>query len=373
MKSKAHLIQLGLILSFLPTSEVLAQTAPWYHSLLDLEPGALPRARSTVVAVIDTGIDQAHPALRSSLWVNTGESGLDDQGRDKKTNGVDDDRNGFIDDVHGWNFAKHSARIDDDHGHGTHIAGLIAGESPDFHGVAPGTRLMILKYYDAQAPIGGNLMNSVRAIRYAVSMGAHILNYSGGGLEPHPEERRALEDAAKKGVLVVAAAGNENTNADALGFYPASYGLQNILSVMAVGPDRKRLPASNWGQRHVHLAAPGEAILSTYLNGQMAYMSGTSQATALVTGVAVLLREKHAELKSPEALIRWLTQSGRFNSHLVGKSAHPQMLSVRRALAMESHAEDERPEVLSTYRPFPESPRKTPRPSRERSASIVRP
>jgi len=368
MKSKVRLIHLGFLLALFPLNQASAQTSPWYHSLLDLESGARPRAHSTVVAVIDTGIDRHHPALRSSLWVNPGESGLDDQGREKQNNGVDDDKNGFIDDVHGWNFAKHSARIDDDHGHGTHIAGLIAGESPEFHGVAPGARLMILKYYDPQAPIGGNLMNSVRAIRYAVSMGAHILNYSGGGLEPHPEEKKALEEAAKKGVLVVAAAGNENTNADALGFYPASYGLTNILSVMAVGPDRKRLPASNWGQRHVHLAAPGEAILSTYLNGQMAYMSGTSQATALVTGVAVLIREKHSDLRSPEALIHWLTQSGRFNSHLVGKSAHPQMLSVRRALAMEAQFEEERPEVLSTYRPPKES--RWPQP---RSRSTVRP
>lgn len=336
---------MSLLVGLLSVS--FAQTSTWYQSALESQSVQGARAQNTVVAVIDTGIDTRHPALKSALWTNPGESGLDSKNRDKATNGVDDDKNGFIDDVHGWNFARGNSHIQDEHGHGTHISGLIAADAPGFRGVAPGTKIMTLKYFDPQAPIGGNLMNSVRAIKYALAMGAHIINYSGGGLDPHPGEKKALEEAQRKGVLVIAAAGNENTDADQMGFYPASYGLSNILSVMAYGPDRKRLPASNWGPQTVQISAPGEQILSTYLEGQLAYMSGTSQATALVTGVAVLLREKKEDLKNPQDLIKFLIASGSFNKNLVGKIANPQGVSIKRALQMEDRFSEEIPEGLA--------------------------
>ncbi len=327
---------------------------PWYMKAIDTQGLADIQVKNTVVAVIDTGIDLKHPALKNSLWVNPGETGLDKNGNPKATNGLDDDKNGFIDDVHGWNFANNTSDIRDTHGHGTHIAGLIAAQaSPKnhFRGIAPGTQVMVLKYYDPQAPIGGNLMNSVRAIQYALSMGAHIINYSGGGLQPHPAERLALRKAEKRGVLVVAAAGNESTNTDALGFYPASYNLSNILSVMAEGPDQKRIPASNWGPNSIQISAPGEQILSTYLNGQMAYMTGTSQATAIATGVAVLLRETRKGQASPQELIQLISQSGKFNDRLVGKLINPLKVSLRRALKMEGGFFVEMEESLSTFQP----------------------
>lgn len=326
-----------------------SSTKPWYFSAID-SLGGSNRAQNTLVAVIDTGLDTNHPALKKALWSNPGETGKDSKGRDKSTNGVDDDKNGYIDDIHGWNFAGDNNQIQDEHGHGTHITGLIAGDSKDFQGVAPGTKVMILKYYDPKAPIGGNLMTSVRAIKYALRMGAHIINYSGGGLDPHPAEKAALLEAEKMGVLVVAAAGNENSNADALAFYPASYGFSNILPVMAIGPDKNRVPSSNWGPKSIRLAAPGEQILSTYLEGQLAYMSGTSQATAVVTGIAVLLREKK-KLREPAAIISTLVESGSFNEKLVGKILSPQKVSMKRALLMENSFSDEPAESLSTYRP----------------------
>lgn len=338
---------LGLLL--LASTSFASSSKPWYWTAID-SLGGPTRAQNTVVAIIDTGIDVNHPALKSALWVNPGESGKDNKNRDKANNGIDDDKNGYIDDVHGWNFAANNNEVQDEHGHGTHIAGLIAADSPQFQGVAPGTKVMILKYYDPKAPIGGNLMTSVRAIKYALRMGAHFINYSGGGLDPHPAEKAALLEAEKKGVLVVAAAGNENSNADALAFYPASYGFSNILPVMAIGPDKNRVASSNWGPKSIRLSAPGEQILSTYLEGQLAYMSGTSQATAVVTGIAVLLREKK-NLREPASLIRTLVESGSFNEKLVGKISSPQKVSMKRALLMENSFSEEANEVLSTYRP----------------------
>lgn len=301
-----------------------------------------PLLKNTVIAVIDTGLDQQHPALRDAVWKNSGETGLDSQGRRKETNGVDDDKNGYVDDVSGWNFAMNNNDINDQHGHGTHIAGLLAGNSAHFKGHAVGAKLMILKYYDSSAPISGNLMNSVRAIKYAILMGAHIINYSGGGLEPFGPEKMALQEALRAQIPVVAAAGNESTNADALGFYPASYGLANIVSVAALNSRGRRVPSSNWGPHGVHVAAPGENILSTFPGGRMAEMTGTSQATALVTALLAQIREQSPQQNYTEWL-RKLKISSQFNKSLLGQIQVPAEISFDRALKMQdSDQEDEK-------------------------------
>jgi thermitase len=342
-------------LSWMICSFSYAQNA-WYQKALDLDSKSQVTIKNSIVAVIDTGADITHPALKNCLWTNPGESGLDSQGRDKATNGIDDDKNGFIDDVHGWNFANNSGNIQDNHGHGTHIAGLIAGDSKDFKGIAPCTPIMVLKYFDistpgGEAPGNGNLMNTVRAIKYALLMGATIINYSGGGAEPNPLEKKVLEEALLKNVLVVAAAGNEGTDSDLLGFYPASYNLKNILSVAAVGPNLKRVPSSNWGLKKVKIAAPGENILSALPHDQMGFMTGTSQETALMTGLAVLLKEKRPELKKPEDIIRVLTSSGLYNPNLVGQIHTPSKASAKRALFMASEFSSEEEKSLSNFTP----------------------
>jgi subtilisin family serine protease len=194
-------------------------------------------------------------------------------------------------------------------------------------------------------------MNTVRAINYALLMGATIINYSGGGPDPFPLEKQALELAAKKNVLVVAAAGNENTDSDLLGFYPASYNLKNILSVMAVGPDLKRVPSSNWGPKNIKVAAPGEQILSLLPHDQMGYMTGTSQATALMTGLAVLLKEKRPDLKKPEDIIRVITSTGNYNPNLVGQIRNSSKASAKRALYMASEFSSEEAKALSNFKP----------------------
>ncbi len=253
------------------------------------------------VAVIDTGIDYTHPELKENIWVNQGETGsweppkgmaaLGYDCRDKSCNGIDDDGNGFIDDVVGWDFVHDVPLPYDTHGHGTHISGIISAASANgigTTGVCPRATIMPLKYYDNSGAGYNNLNNTVRAIQYAVKMGAHIINYSGGGSDPAPAERAAVSEARKRGVLFIAAAGNEGRNNDRIPYYPASYGLDNIVSVASVNKKNELLPSSNYGKT-VHVAAPGMMILSTLPAGRFGTMSGTSQATAFVTGEAALL------------------------------------------------------------------------------------
>jgi len=280
-----------------------------------------------VVAVIDTGMDLRHPLLRGHLWKNPGESGLDAQGRDKATNGIDDDGNGYIDDVSGWNFAGDNADVRDLHGHGTHVAGIIQS-------LAPKARLMVLKFYDAKASGQDNMDATVKAINYAVQMKARIINYSGGGTSKYAPEEEALRRAQAQGLLVVAAAGNESSNSDVKGFYPAGYGLANILSIAAVDENRRLLPTSNFGKNSVDIAAPGKNIVSTLPEGLRGPMTGTSQATAFVSGAAALLMASHPEFKDPEKLIWQLTHTGDEEEGLIGKTKFQSTLSAHRALTM---------------------------------------
>lgn len=237
-----------------------------------------------VVAVIDTGIDAEHPALRGSLWENPKEK----NGKP----GVDDDGDGYIDDINGWDFTRNSGKLIDKHGHGTHIAGIISASDKapgGLKGVCPGVKIMALRYYDENANGTENLRNTIKAIEFAISHGASIINYSGGGAEFSNAEYQALKKAEAKGILVVAAAGNERSNADKEFYFPAAYSLRNILSVTAVDPEGNILSSANWGVKKVHVAAPGSSILSSIPGGSYGYMSGTSQATAFVSGIAAML------------------------------------------------------------------------------------
>ncbi|MFM8316371.1 MAG: S8 family serine peptidase, partial [Deltaproteobacteria bacterium] len=170
-------------------------------------------------------------------------------------------------------------------------AGIIASESSNgigISGVCPQVSIMPLKYYDSGSNGMNNLQNTVKAFQYAIRMGAHIINYSGGGAEPAAAERAAVEEANRKGVLFVAAAGNDGHDNSAQPYYPASYPLDNIIGVASVNQKNQLLSSSNFG-KPVHIAAPGLGILSTVPGGKFGTMSGTSQATAFVTGAAALL------------------------------------------------------------------------------------
>lgn len=295
-------------------------------------------SRDVIVAIIDTGVDEKHPDLANNLWVNKGETGKDKNGKDRSNNQIDDDGNGFIDDVHGWNFVANNNNLSDSHGHGTHIAGIIGAEGGNgigISGVSPKASMMILKYYDPHSSESNNLLNTVRAIQYAVKMGANIINYSGGGLAPSAEERAAIEEADRKGILFVAAAGNERSDSDVKKYYPADYGLKNIISVTAIDKKKEVLPSSNWGKETVQIAAPGNAVYSTLPGGRYGEMTGTSQATAYVTGAAALLMANNSELRVADRAIKYITQTGDIDDHLEGKTQFSRRLNIYKALAIQ--------------------------------------
>ncbi len=278
------------------------------------------------VAVVDTGVDSAHPDLKNSLWINEKEkNGLP---------GVDDDNNGFIDDVNGWDFVTRSGKIVDNNNHGTHIAGIIgahAATANGYSGICPGVHVMSLRYYDKNASGVQNLKNTVRALEYAVSNGADIINYSGGGAEFSRAEMMALKKAEQKGILVVAAAGNERSNADVNLYFPAAYSLTNILSITAINVEGEVLPSSNWGVQKVQIAAPGNSILSTFPGGSYGTMTGTSQATAFVSGIAALMLSVNKDLSVAD-LKRRIVDTAIRHKQLVGKTQFGAAVNAYRAV-----------------------------------------
>ncbi|MEW6283326.1 MAG: S8 family serine peptidase, partial [Candidatus Eremiobacterota bacterium] len=236
------------------------------------------RENGPVIAVIDTGIDYNHTELKNNVWTNPGEIAGD---------GIDNDNNGVVDDVHGYNAITGTGDPMDDHGHGTHCSGTIAGEGNNENGVVGvnwGARVMGVKFLNANG--GGTLADAVKAIAYATKMGARITSNSwgGGGFN------EALRDAiAASPALHIYAAGNSSSNNDARPAYPASYDLPNIVAVAA--HDRNDNPArfTNYGATSVDLAAPGVDIYSTLPGERYDSWSGTSMATPHVSGVAGLI------------------------------------------------------------------------------------
>lgn len=245
------------------------------------------QAQDVVVAVVDTGLDFANPAFKSHLWTNPGEV---------PNNQLDDDRNGFIDDVHGWDFTKSKPLAMDFHGHGSHVSGIILNQLKALPSCSEQVKIMTLKYYDPQRPTE-TLRHTIEAFRYAVRMGAHIINYSGGGPTPSPNEKTVLQAAAEKGILVVAAAGNEGAFSEQNKFYPAGYGLSHIVSVAALDRNNKLIPSSNFGARDVFIGALGKNVWSWLPQNKQGVMTGTSQATAQVTAAAAHQMCQHPHLQ----------------------------------------------------------------------------
>lgn len=243
-------------------------------------------AANVVVAVIDTGIDYTHPDLKHCLWTNVGEfgpwQGRSGDCRDKSCNGLDDDGNGYIDDVIGWDFVEDDAIPYDELGHGTHVAGIIGCKS------AP---LMILKYYNGNVQDESNVSRTIRAIDYAIRMGANIINYSSSGNIPVRAEYIAIKRAEAAGLLFITAAGNSGQDTNYHPSYPSTYPISNIISVAALDHLGRLLPTSNYGLR-ISVAAPGLNILSTYPNKMIKTQTGTSMATAAVTRLAALLASR---------------------------------------------------------------------------------
>jgi subtilisin family serine protease len=289
------------------------------------------RGAGIIVAVIDTGVDYTHEDLIDSLWRNPGETGMDANGKDKSNNGIDDDANGFIDDTIGWDFATNDNKPFDlsvdamtilsgggNPGHGTHCAGNIAAHADNgkgIAGVAPEAKIMAVRFMNEKGE--GNTADAVKAINYAVKNGAKVLSNSWGSEGEDPSDaannqalRDAITAAQTAGVLFVAAAGNGHSgvgydnDSDPKPGVPASYPIDNIISVAAIDKNDALGSFSNWGAKTVHLAAPGVDIFSTMVgnrysdlvvdvDGIQATWDGTSMACPHVAGAAALYWAKH--------------------------------------------------------------------------------
>ncbi len=248
-------------------------------------------SKKVLVLVVDSGIDYRHPNLIENIWTNPGESGRDPTGRDKSSNGIDDDSNGYVDDLHGMSVTDKRLGGDpmDTLGHGTHCAGIIGAYSSDHRGIAGVNWSIQIASARYLGTISGDLAGAIRAVNYAIAIKAKIINASWGGNDFSRLLRETLLRANEAGVLMVAAAGNYSRDNDTYPFYPASYSLENIISVAAVNSDGELAQFSNYGKKTVHLGAPGVDIWSTVPGGSWDLKSGTSMAAPFVTGVAALV------------------------------------------------------------------------------------
>ena len=240
------------------------------------------------------------PISPSSLWRNAAET---------PANGVDDDRNGYVDDVYGANIKALNGNVEDDNGHGTHVAGIVAaqaGNGTGGSGIAPGARIMAIKVLDANR--AGDSSQLAKGIRYAVDRGAKILNVSINGDGTSPDLDAALKYAGEKGATVVASAGNNSRDLDLTPSYPASSAEPAVLTVTATEPTGSLLSIANRGLRSVDLAAPGGNILSTARARATSCAQGTSMAAPFVSGSLALLAAARPDL-SQSALRAALVQS----------------------------------------------------------------
>lgn len=251
------------------------------------------KSEEVVVAIVDTGVDYNHQDLSNNMWINKTEIPND---------GIDNDENGYIDDINGWDFynndstvchylnenTKKASPIDNDN-HGTHVAGIIAAvgnNNEGIAGVASNINIKIMPLKVNGGPNGsGTISDAIEAIKYATKMGADICNISWGG----SYNNEALNEVIKESdMLFIAAAGNGGNDNDIHPIYPASLQYDNIISVTNVNAYGELTDTSNYGAKSVDIAAPGEDIYSTTVGGY-SYMSGSSMAAPYVTAVCALL------------------------------------------------------------------------------------
>jgi subtilisin family serine protease len=280
---------------------------------------------NVVVGIIDSGIRYTHQDLQDNLWVNTDEI---------PDNGIDDDNNGYIDDIHGINSINGSGDPMDDNSHGTHCAGTIGatanGGGPQV-GVAWNVSLMGLKFLTAKG--SGKNSNAIECIDYAIDQGVDILNNSWGGGGYSQALFDAISRAKDAGILFVVAASNEGTNNDTKVRYPSNFAVSNIISVAALDRNDRLANFSNYGATTVHLGAPGVDIYSTTAESDTAYdtYDGTSMAAPHVSGVAALVKAKFPALTVAELKNR-LINNTRPVTALNGRTITGGAVSAKRAL-----------------------------------------
>lgn len=281
----------------------------WYYNKIKaLDALSFASQDTILIGIIDTGIDFNHPDLFKSIYYNHGEIGLDSQGKDKRSNGIDDDGNGFIDDYFGYDFVnRYKVTNDtndfgirdnfpmDEHGHGTSVAGVIAATMNNFKGIAginPYAKLLNLRAFDKKG--NANEDDVVAAIIYAVKMGCKVINMSFGDDKYSLLLRDIIKFAYQKGVILVASAGNTSS---VYPHYPSSF--QEVISVGASDENDNLASFSNYGYP-IDLLAPGTNIYTTTLNKQYDYMNGTSFAAPIVSAVVGLLKAKFPNLTPNE-------------------------------------------------------------------------
>ncbi len=246
--------------------------------------------KGVIVAVLDTGVDYNHSDLNDNIWTNT---------KEIAGNGIDDDGNGYIDDVYGWNFSGNDNDVLDRNGHGTHVAGTIAGENNDFGvtGIAYDAQIMPVKVLDDSG--SGSYSSVADGIYYAVDNGAQVINLSLGGSRSSIQLELAIKYADSKGVTVVMAAGN---NSDSEPGYPGRYADDFGIVVGAVDSDNQMADFSNRAgdDNLAYVTAPGVDVYSTVPNNRYDSYSGTSMATPHVAGVVALMLSANPNLTTTE-------------------------------------------------------------------------
>jgi subtilisin family serine protease len=277
-----------------------------------------------VVAIIDSGIDINHEALKSALWKNAGEIA---------SNNIDDDNNGYIDDIYGWNFNANNNVVMDGYGHGTHVAGIVSSYKT--------VSIMTLKFQDDRGV--GFTGDAIKSINYAIMMkrdfGVDIvaINNSWGGTTGYSSLLEdAIRRAGEQNIVFVAAAGNSGSDNDLVPRYPSSYPETNVIAVAAASYDNASLAGfSNYGQYSVDLTAKGTAVYSTLPGNRYGYMSGTSMAAPQVSGTVAALCSKYGPM-SVEEIKSKIFSSVDNGAGLVNKVSTGGSLNVNRALGDES-------------------------------------
>ncbi len=288
-------------------------------------PLAKEDTKTVVIAVIDTGIDYRHPDLRDHMWTNPNEI---------PDNNIDDDGNGYVDDIYGWDFYNNDSSVchyvetengyavnpDDNDNHGTHIAGIIAATANNSIGISGiasnvNIKIMSLKIHGGSSS-SGSVANAIKAIRYAEAMGADICNLSWGTLNYSQALELTIRESS---MLFVSAAGNNGINNNSTPMFPASLRLPNLISVAYIKNDGTLAEDSNYGVSTVDIAAPGEDIYST-LVGKYGYSSGTSMAAPHVTGLAAMIyayQENIYPAQAKELIINTMTPLDTLTGYLI--------------------------------------------------------